>query len=177
MNHENLWAPWRTAYLQALKRRAREVGESELDAGPFLSEYFNSPDKDEINLVVFRNEHGIILLNRYPYASGHLLVALGEPRPTLLDYEPPQRAAFWRLIEVGTDLVERTFHPQGINTGINQGRAAGAGVPDHLHAHIVPRWSADTNFITVVGGIRVAPDSLESVAEQYKAEIKRIRKS
>lgn len=172
MNHENLWAPWRSAYLRELKRRAESLGEAEMDAGPFLTEYFRHPEHDERNHVVYRNDHGIVLLNRYPYACGHLLVALGDPRPALLDYPPDQRAAFWRLMEIGTDLIEQTFHPQGINMGINQGRAAGAGVPDHLHGHLVPRWSADTNFITVVGQIRVAPDSLESVAQQYREAAK-----
>ncbi len=168
MNQDNLWAPWRTVYLRELKRRADALGTADLDAGPFLVEYFRNPQQDQANHVVYRNDHGMLLLNRYPYASGHLLVALGEPRPTLLDYEPPQRAAFWALIELGTDLIERTFRPQGINTGINQGRAAGAGVPDHLHAHLVPRWHADTNFMSVVGQIRVIPDSLEAVAAQYR---------
>ena len=169
--NDNLWAPWRMAYLRELKRKAESLGTTDMETGPFLSEYFNSPDDDEVNLVVHRNAHGIVLLNRYPYAAGHLLVALGEARPTLLDYDPPQRAAFWHLIELGTDLVERTFHPQGINTGINQGRAAGAGLPEHLHAHIVPRWHADTNFITIVGQIRVVPDSLETVAAAYRATV------
>ena len=171
MNHENLWAPWRTAYLRELKRKAEALGKPDLDAGPFLIEYFKNPQQDEANHVVYRNEQGILLLNRYPYAAGHLLVALGDPRPTLMDYDPPQRAAFWGLIELGTDLIERTFHPQGINTGINQGRAAGAGVPEHLHAHLVPRWHADTNFMSVVGQIRVVPDSLEGVARQYREEM------
>lgn len=168
MNHDNLWAPWRTAYLRELKRKAEAAGSADMDTGPFLSEYFADPAGDVANHVVYRNERGLVLLNRYPYAGGHLLVALGDPRPALLEYEPAQRAAFWGLIEVGTELIERTYHPQGINIGINQGRAAGAGLPDHLHAHLVPRWNADTNFITVVGGIRVAPDSLEAVAEQYR---------
>ncbi len=173
MNHDNLWAPWRTVYLRELKRKAEAMGTPDLDAGPFLIEYFKNPQEDEANYVVYRNEHGILLLNRYPYATGHMLVALGDPKPTLLDYDPSQRAAFWRLIELGIELIERTFHPQGINTGINQGRAAGAGVPEHLHAHLVPRWHADTNFMSVVGQIRVIPDSLEGVAVQYREELKK----
>ncbi len=96
-------------------------------------------------------------------------MALGDPRPTLLDYAPEQRAEFWRLIEVGTELVQRTLRPQGINTGINQGRAAGAGLPDHLHAHLVPRWHADTNFMSVVGQVRVIPAALDVMAEQLRA--------
>ncbi len=168
MFHQNRWAPWRKAYLRDMMRQAEDRGDADLVAGPFLSEYFNRPDDDEANLVVYRDHHGMLVLNRYPYASGHLLAALGDPRPTLLDYEPAQRAAFWKLIEVATELIERSFHPQGINTGINQGRAAGAGLPEHLHAHLVPRWHADTNFITVVGQVRVIPESLERVAQQYR---------
>ena len=110
----------------------------------------------------------MVVLNRYPYSNGHLLVALGEPRPTLLEYEPQHRAAFWELVEIGFDLLQRTLSPQGINMGINQGRAAGAGIPEHLHAHLVPRWSGDTNFMTVVGDIRVIPDSLEKMAETFR---------
>ncbi len=177
MNHDNLWAPWRSAYLNELKRRAEAAGQADLDTGPFLSEYFGDPNRDEINHVVYRDAQGIILLNRYPYAGGHLLVALGEPRPTLLDYDPPQRAAFWKLLEIGTDLVERTFHPQGINIGINQGRAAGAGLPDHLHAHLVPRWNGDTNVMSVVARIQVIPNSLEHVAAQYRETARGLQES
>ncbi len=101
-------------------------------------------------------------------------MALGDARPTLLDYEPAQRAEFWRLVELGTQVIEETYHPQGINTGINQGRAAGAGLPDHLHAHLVPRWHADTNFITVVGQLRVIPDSLDAVAEAYRETVRHL---
>lgn len=173
MNHENLWAPWRSAYLSELKRRADELGQPELETGPFLSEYFRDPKRDEANHVVYRDAQGIILLNRYPYAGGHLLVALGEPRPTLLDYEPAQRAAFWKLVEIATELIERTFHPQGINIGINQSRAAGAGLPDHLHAHLVPRWHGDTNFMPVLGDVKVIAQSLESLYDWLTAELRK----
>lgn len=109
----------------------------------------------------------MVLLNRYPYANGHLLVALGDARPTLLDYDSEQRAAFWSLVEHAASLMQRALDPPGINFGINQGAAAGAGVPDHLHAHLVPRWEGDTNAMTVVGGTRVIPASLESMWEMY----------
>ena len=197
MHHENLWAPWRMAYLRDLNRR-RDVSErahgadalgaatepgapsgapggADREAAPpkdsdnFLSTYWQHPEDDQPNLVVHRDAHGMILLNRYPYANGHLLVALGEARPTVLDYPPPKRAAFWRLIECAAALMDRALNPQGINFGINQGDAAGAGVPEHLHAHLVPRWSADTNFIGVIGGVRVIPDALEAMHEHYRA--------
>lgn len=167
MNQENLWAPWRMAYVRELGRRAEQLGEKRPPEN-FLAAYWSTPERDEENLVIVRDEHGMILLNRYPYANGHLLVALGEARPTLLDYAPAQRAALWSLVERGMDLMNRAIGPQGINVGINQGSAAGAGVPEHLHAHLVPRWSADTNFITVVGQVRVIPDALDTMAAQYR---------
>ena len=115
-----------------------------------------------------RTGEGMILLNAYPYANGHLLVALGEGRPTLMDYSPEQRAALWRLVDAASGLMQDALEPQGINIGINQGRAAGAGVPGHLHVHLVPRWSGDVNFITTVGQIRVIPSALEQMAQRYR---------
>jgi ATP adenylyltransferase len=168
MSQENLWAPWRGAYLRELKRKADGVGWSNVSAGNFLAQYWAESALDEQNLVVFRNQHGMVLLNRYPYANGHLMAALGEARPTLMDYEPPQRAEFWRLVETGMDMMKRVLSPQGINVGINEGRAAGAGVPEHLHAHIVPRWDSDTNFMSVIGEVRVIPDSLQAMWRHYR---------
>ena len=85
--------------------------------------------RDRDNLVVFRNPHGLVLLNRYPYANGHLMAALGDARPRLLDYSPAQRGEFWRLIEIAMDLMQRALEPQGMNVGLNEGKAAGAGLP------------------------------------------------
>lgn len=168
MSHENLWAPWRMAYLRDLNRKAEGVGWDRVSTADFLTTYWNEPQNDERNLVVYRNAHGLVLLNRYPYANGHLMAALGEARPTLLDYTPLQRAEFWKLVEAALELMQRTLKPQGINTGINEGRAAGAGLPEHLHAHIVPRWNGDTNFLSVVGEVRVIPDALEEMARLYR---------
>jgi ATP adenylyltransferase len=157
------------AYLRELKRKADETGWDDASVGNFLAEYWASPADDERHHVIFRDDDGMILLNRYPYANGHLLVALGDARPALLDYEPGQRAAFWRLVETGMVLMQRALAPQGVNVGINEGRAAGAGVPEHLHAHLVPRWAGDTNFMTVVSQVRVAPEALDRMAATYRA--------
>ena len=162
MDHRALWAPWRLAYLKDCDE-AKDDEERTSALQHFLEAYWASPDQDEANHVVHRNEHGMVLLNRYPYANGHLLVALGDGRPTILDYEPEQRTAFWRLVEHATDLLQGTLQPHGINFGINQGRAAGAGIPGHLHAHLVPRWDGDTNFMTTSGGTRIIPASLEDM--------------
>ncbi len=169
-----IWAPWRMAYIESLSEGDHEHGSSgksdnknKDQGGNFLLEYWKSPECDAENFVLERTDDGMILLNRYPYSNGHVLVALGDARPTLLDYEPEQRAALWSLVDRAVELVEFAIEPQGLNIGVNQGRAGGAGVPSHLHVHVVPRWSGDTNFITSVGGVRVIPSSLEAMYGRY----------
>jgi ATP adenylyltransferase len=173
MNHANLWAPWRMAYLRDLLRKTGELGEAAASPGNFFAEYWAHPELDDSQHVIHRDSHGMIMLNRYPYANGHVLVALGEGRPTLLDYDETQRQAFWSLIEAAASMMRLALSPQGINYGINEGKAAGAGVPEHLHAHLVPRWNADTNFITVVGDVRIIPDSLEQMHQHYRRFLQR----
>lgn len=179
---QNLHAPWRMSYMQMLSAadKAKSDGAPAKSApGPqsssFFREYFLDPAADVRNHVVVRTGKGeadplagLILLNKYPYSNGHLLVALGEPRPRLLDYSPSQRAELWRLTDLAVDLCERTLMPQGVNVGLNQATAAGAGVPQHVHVHVVPRWLGDVNFISVVGQVRVIPGALEDMAKRYR---------
>lgn len=163
MAHQDLWAPWRMAYLRQLESQAADAQGGPANASSnFLRAAWDDEANAQAHHVVFRNEHGLIMLNRYPYANGHVLVALAESRPTLMDYTAEQRAQLWRLVDCAVELVERAFHPQGVNVGFNQGRAAGAGLPEHLHVHVVARWGGDTNFMATVGAIRVVPDSLEN---------------
>ena len=166
-NPPAIWAPWRLGYLESLDEQGPPP-RKDSPTGCFLSDYWRTPQDDEANHVIVRSDQGMILLNAYPYANGHLLVALGEGRPTLLDYAPPQRAELWRLVETAAELMRAALEPQGINIGLNQGRAAGAGVPSHLHVHLVPRWSGDVNFITTVAQIRVIPSALEQMHERYR---------
>ena len=177
--NDAIWAPWRLPYLEeAFEDTASEnrspgatpragsarPGEP---GGSFLLDYWNTPENDAANHVLVRTEHGMILLNKYPYSNGHLLVALGDARPSLTDYDPEHRAELWKLVDRAAALVEKALEPQGLNIGINQGRAGGAGVPSHLHVHVMPRWNGDTNFITTVGGIRVIPSALEAMYERF----------
>lgn len=163
-----LQAPWRLEYLEALGRKEKVSGPPTPSTGSFLLDYWLNPSGDVTNHVIVRSPDGLILLNAFPYANGHLLVALGEARPSLLDYDPPQRAALWALTELASDIMQRALEPQGINIGINQGRAAGAGVPQHLHVHLVPRWSGDVNFISTIGQVRVIPSSLDAMASRLR---------
>lgn len=169
-----LWAPWRLEYLESLADAPAARSPGRDAPGSFLARYWASPQDDAANHVILRDAHGMVLLNAFPYANGHLLVALGEARPTLLDYAPEQRAHLWKLCEIGMELMRVALEPQGVNLGINQGRAAGAGVPDHLHAHLVPRWSGDVNFMQTVGSVRVIPSSLAQMAERYRVAAKRL---
>ncbi|MDG2021782.1 MAG: HIT domain-containing protein [Phycisphaerales bacterium] len=167
--NQDLWAPWRMTYLRELERRRAEIPDGEPTLADFITHAWENPDLDEESLVIHRSEKGLLMLNRFPYANGHLLAALGVAKPRLLDHTPDERAAFWGLVDLGVDLVERVFQPHGVNMGVNQGDAAGAGLPQHLHAHVVPRWSGDVNFMSAVAGVRVVPESLESVADRFRA--------
>ena len=172
MSIDRLWAPWRMAYIRALdheSKTARAGAPAPSTPPDFLGEYWAHPERDAAQLVVFRDRRGMVLLNRYPYSNGHLLVALGAAHATLEEYPPEERAHFWRLMELAMALCEEACHPQGMNVGLNLGRAAGAGLPEHLHGHVVPRWSGDTNFLSVLGGIRVIPDTLEDAYLAYCA--------
>ena len=175
---EALHAPWRDAYMRQLAAADEAEGgpaggpRGAASSGCFLSDYWRAPERDAENFVIARvgagATGGMILLNRYPYANGHLLAALGEGRGALLEYSREQQAALWSLVTLATELARAALNPQGVNIGINQGAAAGAGVPQHLHAHVVPRWNGDVNFITVVGQVRVIPSALEAMAERYR---------
>lgn len=171
----SLHAPWRLTYLESLDAKEKSSGAAPPSTGSFLRDYWLAPADDEKNHVIVRDRDGMILLNAYPYANGHLLVALGEARPRLLDYDPAQRARLFELAALASDLMQRTLSPQGINYGINEGRAAGAGVPQHLHVHLVPRWAGDVNFIAVVGGVRIIPCALDAMASRYRAAWKAMR--
>ncbi len=153
----------------------------------FLREAWLYPSRDAENHVIVRTgtetmraadgaaRGGLIMLNKYPYSNGHLLVCLGEPRMRLLDYTEAHRAELWSLVDLATDLCERTLEPQGVNVGLNQGAASGAGVPEHLHVHVVPRWLGDVNFMSVVANIRVIPSALEDMWRRYSGTWAKLR--
>jgi len=117
------------------------------------------------NLIAFRGERAFVILNLYPYTSGHLMVVPIEHIATLEELTPSTRAEMMELTSQCTTVLRNIYHPQAFNIGANIGEAAGAGVPGHVHIHIVPRWGADTNFMSVLGETRVLP---ESIQETYK---------
>lgn len=151
---EVIWAPWRMGYILEPKGQ-----------GCFLCEALSAED-DERTLVLERREACFSIFNRYPYNNGHLLVAPNAHKGDLLELDDAELAGIMRLTRDTVGLLGRAMSPHGFNVGINLGACAGAGVPGHLHVHIVPRWQGDTNFMPVIGGAKVIVQSLEAL---YKA--------
>ena len=154
---QNLWAPWRLDYLKRGDPSAK-AGECFLcEAGKALP---GTPEWTQ-RRVLHRGHHTTLLMNRYPYTNGHLLAAPHAHVPDLFDLDAPARAELMELADLGCRALRRGLNCQGFNVGANLGAAAGAGVPGHLHLHIVPRWLGDTNFMDVVGQVRVIPQALD----------------
>ncbi len=160
-----LWAPWRLDYIRQVC-----VGGD----GCFLCAFAQQPDQDATHFVVARNTFAMLLMNRYPYVNGHLLVAPYRHAGELAELTAEERAAMLEWAVYGQRLLSQAMNPQGFNIGINVGRCAGAGVPDHIHIHVVPRWNGDVNFMSTVGQVRVIPQALEEAFAQLAAEHKRL---
>jgi ATP adenylyltransferase len=120
------------------------------------------------NLIAQRSERAFVILNRYPYTSGHLMVVPFEHKATLEELDPQTRAEMMELTALCMTILRKVYNPQAFNMGANIGEAAGAGVKEHVHIHIVPRWQGDTNFISTIGETRVLPELLEDTYERVK---------
>lgn len=172
---EQLWAGWRHEYVVAATEAERrgadghgEGGHSERGQCVFCRIAASGPPSAE-NGVVWRGELAFAVLNAYPYASGHLLVLPVRHLAGLSELTGEESAALWSASRAAVDAVTDAYGPDGVNLGANLGRAAGAGIPRHLHLHVVPRWSGDTNFMTSVAGVRVMPESLVVAWEKLHA--------
>ena len=174
MSHEQLWAPWRLGYILGEKNPPQP-----LDAGSLLpganADCFlchGAPEGDDRQrMVVARGAQTITLLNRYPYNNGHLLVAPQRHLARLDELGDALQLELSQTISRMVGALETIMQPQGFNVGLNLGRAAGAGVPGHLHWHIVPRWNGDTNFMPAIAAVRTIPQSLEALWELLAAEL------
>lgn len=147
---EYLWSPWRMKYIQSNK---------EQDGCVFClaQELQDSPE----NLIVHRGKRAFVILNRFPYTSGHLMAVPYDHQATIIDLEGDTRAEMMELSNQCILVLKKVYRPQGFNVGINIGGAAGAGIREHVHMHIVPRWNGDTNFMSALGDTRVLPETLE----------------
>lgn len=158
---DQLWSPWRSAYLQREHERNAD--------GCFLCTCAHAAEATEQNLMVARFEHTVVVMNRYPYNAGHLLVAPKAHLGDLATLDPVISAELMSTTQLALRVVAAVLSPHGCNVGINLGTDAGAGVPDHVHVHIVPRWRGDTNFMPVLADVRMVGTRLEDLWHSYNA--------
>jgi ATP adenylyltransferase len=167
MTYEQLWAPWRLSYIET----AKEKGPDGEDC--FLCRCRGEPSRDEENFVVTRGAVTFVVLNRFPYNNGHLLVAPLAHKGSLNELDDAELLGCLHQVRAMAEVYGRILHPDGFNIGLNLGRAAGAGLPGHLHWHLVPRWSGDTNFMTLLDDVRVISQSLQALYACLRSELAR----
>jgi len=154
---ERLWAPWRMQYVGVEQR-----------PGCLFCRVIENPDDPDAELVVWRPEGAIVLLNKFPYNPGHAMVAPILHVSTLEDLGDDQSLALTRAVRHTLTVLRGTMNPHGFNVGANIGNAAGAGIPDHVHLHVVPRWNGDTNFMAVIDDVKIINEALAQTAENLK---------
>ena len=160
---KHLWAPWRMAYVSSTPQ---ETGE-----GCFLCAAAGG--SDDASLVVDRGDLAFVLMNRYPYTSGHLMVVPIRHSAGVLALTPEEGEAMFAATQRAVRALTEMMHPDGFNIGINQGSAAGASA-EHVHVHVVPRWAGDTNFMPVLGDVKVLPQALETTAAHLREAFARL---
>ena len=161
MSLEHLWAGWRRPYIVDATARERAGTLSHGEADCVFCRLAASGPPSEDNLVVWRGEATFVVLNAYPYASGHVLVLPLRHVGALDDLTADESTEVWIATRAAVAAIDTAYDPDGLNMGANLGRAAGAGIPAHLHLHVLPRWSGDTNFMTSVAETRVMPETLQ----------------
>jgi len=154
---DHLWSPWRYRYVST--------------AGPSQACIFcakSAASEDRANYVVLRAQHNFVLLNLYPYTTGHLMIAPYEHVATLSEAHPETLAEMMRLTRRAEQALRQVYKPEGINVGMNLGECAGAGVVGHIHMHVLPRWVGDASFMTSVAETRVLPEVLETTYDRLQ---------
>ncbi len=153
---EILWAPWRMEYI---------LGEKE--SGCIFCTRINQ-ESDKENLILLRGKNNFVIMNKYPYNNGHLMVVPNSHSSEFDSLNDPEKLEMVNLVSKSMNVLKKTVNPDGFNVGLNIGKIAGAGIDDHLHFHIVPRWAADTNFMPVVGQTKIISENLEETWERLK---------
>jgi diadenosine tetraphosphate (Ap4A) HIT family hydrolase len=159
---ERLWAGWRATYIE-------EVTADDSRGGDVFTRILGSGLTDEETHIVWRGTYTFAILNRYPYISGHVLVMPYREVGDLEDLTPDEHTEVWSAVTDCVRAIKGAYRPHGLNIGVNLGAAAGAGIPSHLHVHVMPRWDADSNFMTSVAETRVLPESLPDTWRKLRA--------
>ena len=182
---DSLWAPWRMKWIAKAAGRPKARGASVVAAKKGSTSLADASKaqktclfcrvaksrSDRRDLVLARRPHAMLMLNRYPYASAHLMVAVKRHAARFLELEAAERADLLDLVALAERALEQEYEPHGVNYGMNVGRVAGAGFPGHLHLHMVPRWDGDTNFMPVIARTRVLPESLAATWGRLRRRI------
>ncbi len=155
-----LWSPWRSEYIEGFKNENHKKEEC------FFCDAITNISESIERLVVHRSSHCFVVMNKFPYNSGHLLVAPNRHIASFQDLDILELTNIMSVLQVSEKILTALYKPQGFNIGANLGRAAGAGVPSHLHFHIVPRWNGDTSFMSTIGDIKVVSESIQKAQEQ-----------
>ena len=155
-----LWAPWRMAYIGG-----------EPPPGCLFCRVLAEPEKDEENLVLWREPGALVLLNKFPYNAGHLMVAPVHHTGDFTELDQQEIVDLTSALQRAVKLVQQVMKPEGFNLGSNLGKAAGAGIPDHVHFHSVPRWNGDTSYMPVLGETKVINEQLEATAAKLRAAL------
>ncbi|MBN1509095.1 MAG: HIT domain-containing protein [Sedimentisphaerales bacterium] len=158
MKQNNLWAPWRIPYIRAIEKTS----------DCFLCHNYAHPEKDQENLVLWRTDRSLVVLNRFPYNNGHLLVAPARHIAELGQTSEDEMLELIKLVRESQRALSLAIGPHGFNVGLNFGRCAGAGLPGHMHVHVVPRWDGDTNFMAVCSDTKVISQSLDDLLAELK---------
>ena len=162
---ENLWAPWRMAFITPQTQPSNEC--------IFCTQ--PAANRDEEHHILYRGERCFMMLNLYPYNNGHLMVAPYEHAGSISLLDAETLAELMAQAQLALSAIRLAMSPDGFNMGINEGKVAGAGFAGHMHFHIVPRWNGDTNFMPVIADIKVMPEHLDNVYRQLKEAIARVK--
>jgi ATP adenylyltransferase len=155
---KHIWAPWRVAYIRAEK--------------PKNCIFCDKPkeDNDNENRILFRGKFNFVMMNNYPYNPGHLMVIPYRHISSIEELNDVERLEHAQITANCIAILKKVFHPAGFNTGMNLGKVAGAGIEEHIHSHVVPRWQGDTNFMPVIGDVRVIPEAVDDTYRKLKVE-------
>jgi ATP adenylyltransferase len=154
---DHLWSPWRMKYMEQDNQKSECIFCDAISA-----------NQDEENLVVYRGKLNFVILNRFPYTSGHVMVVPFLHKAFFEDLDDPTQLELMHLITKSTQVIRKVYHPDGFNIGANIGGGSGAGVVGHIHFHVVPRWGGDSNFMTTISDTRVIPEDLVQTLKKFK---------
>jgi ATP adenylyltransferase len=161
---ERLWNGWRSSYVSS----AGSASDDD-EPGSIFTKILRSDDPDESTHIVHRGEFVFAILNAYPYGTGHTLVLPYREVGDLEALDPPEATELWGTVTDAVRAVKQAYSPDGVNVGVNLGRPAGGSVSEHLHVHVVPRWTGDANFMTTIANTRTLPEPLDDTARKLRA--------